>query len=87
MTAELWLEKRCVHGFIGCGEMICDHQPGEHTKDGYLTCSARWCPGGSRVRLDPDRAVTIRDAYFERGEWSLPVAAIIDALTEQETDQ
>lgn len=84
MTAELWLEKRCPHGLISCAEMICNHQPGEHPKDGYLTFSACWCPGGSRVRLDPDRVVfrgfTVGSEYVGSTTPSLTVRDVIDAL-------
>ena len=83
MTAELWLEKRCVHGLIGCGELICDHQPGEHPKDEHGTILTCMCDGGSRVRLDPDKVVlTIpNDMWGCDDEYT--VQDIIDALEEE----
>ena len=93
MTAELWLEKRCVHGHIDCTEMICDHQPGEHPKDEHGTtwaCWCCWCPGGSRVRLDPDKVVfpgfTIGSEYVDSTAPSLTVQDIIDALVALEEE-
>lgn len=80
MTAELWLEKRCIHGLIGCAEMICDHRPGEHKRDEYGTFSGCWCPGGSRVRLDPDKVV-MRSPWDD--ENNLTVGDIIAALEEE----
>ena len=86
VTAELWLEKRCVHGFIGCGELICDHQPGEHPRDEHGTILACMCDGGSRVRLDPDKVVfpgfTVGSEYVGSTAPSLTVQDVIDALEE-----
>lgn len=92
MAAELWLEKRCVHGLIGCGELICDHRPGEHKRDEHGTFGGCWCPGGSRVRLDPDKVVFEIDALGETWRrtvsggyafWDITVQDVIDALEEE----
>lgn len=80
MTAELWLEKRCVHGLIGCGELICAHDGGEHPKDEHGTISACMCSGGSRVRLAPDKVV-MRSPWDD--ENNLTAGDIIDALEEE----
>ena len=68
MTAELWLHKPC----IGCG----DFHPGS-TK-GY--CDG---PGGSSVRLNPDKVVfTIPNDTWGRDD-EYTVKDVIDALEEE----
>lgn len=70
MAAELWLEKPCEHGATE-----------EHAIDD-MAWTLEWCPGGSRVRLDPDKVVS----FLEPGYGPpvlLSVQDVIDALEEE----
>ena len=55
------------------------HKPCEHGDD-WLTCDTEDCPGGSRVRLDPEQVV-MRSPWDD--ENNLTVGDIIDALEEE----
>ena len=70
MTAELWLVKPCEHGATE-----------EHAIDD-MAWALEWCPGGSRVRLDPDKVVftTPNDMWGCDDEYT--VQDVIDALEE-----
>lgn len=78
MTAELWLEKPCEHEFVG-SHWQDDPKPDDPKNQFH-------CPGGSRVRLDPDKVVfpgfTIGSEYVGSTAPSLTVQDVIDALEE-----
>lgn len=69
MAAELWLEKPCEHGATE-----------EHAIDD-MAWTLEWCPGGSRVRLDPDKVVF--PVFGARDLLNVTVQDVIDALEEE----
>lgn len=85
MTAELWLEKPCEHGKTSehLRATCLDLHPGDRPRSHFKQC---WCPGGSRVRLDPQKVVfslwaveAIADAQDDIRVWD-----IIEALGEEQ---